>query len=371
MLYFDHAATTPVHPEVIKKMDEVSKLDYGNPSSIYSSGRKAKSIIESARNQIARMIDANSSEIYFTGSGTEANNIVLWSMLYNEKKHVITTAIEHPAVLKVLDELQHFGISYDVLPVDSTGLVDPEDVRSAIKNDTGMISVMYVNNEIGTVQSLEKLIEIANENSILFHSDCVQVTGKIPLSVKKIQADYMAFSAHKFYGPKGIGFLYRKEGAPLRPLVIGGGQESNMRAGTENISGIAGLGVAAELTRVNLKKRISHLNHLEGYFKKTILKKYPEIIFNGNSDHHAPGLCSISIPYEKNDVVLAKLDRKGIEISNGSACSSGTVGVSPILKAIGVEDEMNQSTVRISFGRDNTAEDVSFLIDAICELKDV
>ena len=181
----------------------------------------------------------------------------------------------------------------------------------------------------------------------------------------------MAFSAHKFYGPKGIGFLYRKEGAPLRPLVIGGGQESNMRAGTENISGIAGLGVAAELTRVNLKKRISHLNHLEGYFKKTILKKYPEIIFNGNSDHHAPGLCSISIPYEKNDIVLAKLDRRGIEISNGSACSSGTVGVSPILKAIGVEDEMNQSTVRISFGRDNTTEDVSFLIDAICELKDV
>ena len=368
MLYFDHAATTPVHPKVVKKMEDVSRLDYGNPSSVYSSGRVAKSIIEDARSQIASMIDASPSEIYFTGSGTEANNIVLWSMLYNEKKHVITSAIEHPAVLKVLEELQYFGVTFDVLPVDSTGLVDPKDVEMAIKKDTGMISIMYVNNEIGTIQSLQKLIEISKKRSILFHSDCVQVIGKLPLSVLKIEADYMTFSAHKFYGPKGIGFLYRRKGAPLRPLVIGGGQESNIRAGTENISGIAGLGVAAKLAYQNLSSRIDHLFQLEKYFKNNIIQKLPHIIFNGNNDQHIPGLCSITIPRKKNEIVLAKLDRKGIEVSNGSACSSGTVGSSPILKAIGVKDKLNKSTIRISFGRDNTIQDVSTLIDAICEI---
>ena len=368
MLYFDHAATTPVHPEVIKKMDQVSKRDFGNPSSVYSSGRAAKSVVELARNEIAKMIGAKPSEIYFTGSGTESNNIVLWSLLYQENKHVITSAIEHPAVLKVLDELSFFGISYDILPVDSTGLVNPSDLKSVIRKDTALVSIMYVNNEVGTIQPIEDLIDIAKSHSIPFHSDCVQGVGKLPISIKTIDADYMSFSAHKFYGPKGIGFLYKKEGNHLKPLIIGGSQESNLRAGTENISGIAGLGVAAQLVSTNLNDRIKHLLQLEDYFKTKLTDQHPEIIFRGNHSKHVPGLCSIAIPNHKNEVVLAKLDRNGIEVSNGSACSSGVVGLSPILSAMGIEDSANQSTIRISFGRENTIADVSKLIESLSEI---
>jgi len=371
MFYFDHAATTPVHPNVAEKMDQVSRIDYGNPSSIYSSGRSSKSIVERARNQTAKMINAEPSEIFFTGSGTESNNIVIWSILHQKNKHVITSSIEHPAVLKVLDELTAFGLTYDILPVDSTGLINPTDLRPAIKKDTGLISIMYVNNEVGTVQKIDKLAEIAKENSIPFHSDCVQSIGKIPISTKKIEVDYMSFSAHKFYGPKGIGFLYKKKGLPLKPLIIGGGQESNIRAGTENLSGIAGLGVAAKLVYNELDERINHLIKLETYFKSKIRNVYPQVIFHGNDKFHAPGICSLAIPNYKNEMILAKLDRKGIEISNGSACSSGTVGLSPILKEMGIEDRINKSTIRVSFGRENSIKDVSYLVKSISELLNV
>ena len=368
MLYFDHAATTPVHPDVAEKMDQVSRLDYGNPSSIYSSGRSSKSIIESARNQTAKMIDAHPSEIFFTGSGTESNNIVIWSILHQKKRHVITSSIEHPAVLKVLDDLTAFGLTYDVLPVDSTGIVSPEDLRSLIKTDTGLISIMYVNNEVGTVQKINELIEVAKEFSIPFHSDCVQSIGKVPISIKNLKADYLSFSAHKFYGPKGIGFLYKKKGLPIKPLIIGGGQESNIRAGTENISGIAGLGVAAQLVTKELDGRINHLRKLETHFKSKIHKNFPHAIFHGNEKLYAPGICSLAIPGFKNEIILTKLDRKGIEVSNGSACSSGTVGLSPVLKVMGVKDEINKSTIRVSFGKENTIDDISYLVKSIHEL---
>ena len=370
MLYFDHAATTPVHPEVADKMDRVSRQDFGNPSSIYSSGRSSKSIIEKARIQTAVMIEALPSEIFFTGSGTESNNIVLWSLLYQKNKHVITSSIEHPAVLKVLDELTIFGVTYDILKVDSTGLINPEDLRSAIKGDTGLISIMYVNNEVGTVQKIKELVEIAHDHAVPFHSDCVQSIGKMPVSSTRLGVDYMSFSAHKFYGPKGIGFLYKKKGLPIKPLIIGGGQESNVRAGTENLSGIAGLGVASALVTNELNNRIEHLEKLQTYFKSKILDKYPKAIFHGNEQLYAPGICSLAIPDIKNEIVLAKLDRKGIEISNGSACSSGTVGLSPILEQMGIKDSINQSTIRVSFGRGNTIEDVSYLAKSISELLD-
>jgi len=368
MLYFDHAATTPVHPDVAEKMDQVSRLDYGNPSSIYSSGRLSKSIIESARNQTAKMIDAHPSEIFFTGSGTESNNIVIWSILHQKKRHVITSSIEHPAVLKVLDDLTAFGLTYDVLPVDSTGIVSPEDLRSLIKTDTGLISIMYVNNEVGTVQKIDKLIEVAKEFSIPFHSDCVQSIGKVPISIKNLKADYLSFSAHKFYGPKGIGFLYKKKGLPIKPLIIGGGQESNIRAGTENISGIAGLGVAAQLATKELDGRINHLRKLETHFKSKVRKNFSHVIFHGNEKLYAPGICSLAIPGFKNEIILTKLDRKGIEVSNGSACSSGTVGLSPVLKVMGIKDEINKSTIRVSFGEGNTIDDISYLVKSIHEL---
>ncbi len=368
MLYFDHAATTPVHPDVAKKMDHVSKQDFGNPSSIYSSGRSSKSIIENARVQTAKMIEAHPSEIFFTGSGTESNNIVLWSLLYQKNKHVITSSIEHPAVLKVIEELRIFGLTSDILSVDSTGLIDPEDLRSAIKKDTGLISIMYVNNEVGTVQKIKELVAIAQSHKVPFHSDCVQSIGKMPISSKKLGVDYMSFSAHKFYGPKGIGFLFKKKGLPIKPLIIGGGQESNVRAGTENLAGIAGLGVASQLVTNELDSRIDHLTKLQTYFKSKIYDKCPKVIFHGNEQSYAPGICSLAIPGIKNEIMLTKLDRKGVEVSNGSACSSGTVGLSPVLVQMGIEDNINQSTIRVSFGTNNTIEDVSYLIKSISEL---
>ena len=368
MLYFDHAATTPIHPDVAEKMDHISRQDFGNPSSIYSSGRSSKSIIENARILTANMIEARPSEIFFTGSGTESNNIVLWSLLYQEKKHVITSSIEHPAVLKVLDELKVFGLTYDVLSVDSTGLIDPTNLRSSIKKDTGLISIMYVNNEVGTVQKIEELVEIAHDHRIPFHSDCVQSIGKMSVSCKSLGVDYMSFSAHKFYGPKGIGFLYKKEGLPIKPLVIGGGQESNVRAGTENLSGIAGLGIASQLVTNDLDNRIDHLEKIQKHFKSKIYEKCPSVIFHGNEQSYAPGICSLALPGIKNEIMLTKLDRKGIEISNGSACSSGTVGLSPILEQMGIEDSINRSTIRVSFGTSNTINDVDYLVESISEL---
>ena len=365
MPYFDHSATTPLHPNVEKIMDEVSRLNFGNPSSIYSSGRKSKSIIESTRRIIAEAIEANNDEIFFTGSGTESNNMVLWSLIFGEKKHVITSAIEHPAILKVIDSLASFNIESSILSVDSNGRVNPADLKSAIKPNTGLISIMAVNNEVGTIQPIEELTQISREEKIPFHSDTVQAFGKMPLSVKDLGAEYLSFSAHKFYGPKGVGFLYKKKSAELNPLIIGGGQENSFRAGTENISGIAGLGEAVRLISEKLNNRINHLSELESFFISKINNQFPNAIYNGHPKYHVPGVISISFAGHSSDVVLAKLDRKGIELSSGSACGSGIVKPSMVLKEMGISDEQNLSTLRISFGRSNTKEEIEILVNEL------
>ena len=365
MPYFDHSATTPLHPKVEKKINEVSKLNFGNPSSVYSSGKKSKSIIESTRRIIAETIQANPNEIFFTGSGTEANNIVLWSLIFGDKKHVITSAIEHPAILNVIDNLAPFKVESSVLPVDSQGLVNPDDLKSAIRSNTGLISIMTVNNEVGTIQPINELTKISKEEKIPFHSDTVQALGKMSLSVNDLGAEYLSFSAHKFYGPKGVGFLYKKESAELNPLIIGGGQESNVRAGTENVSGIAGLGEAVKLIAQNLNNRINHLKELESFFVSKINDKYPKAIYNGHPKYHVPGVLSISFPGHQNDIVLTKLDRKGIELSSGSACGSGIIKPSHVLKAMGIPDKQSLSTLRISFGRNNTKDDIEILINEL------
>ena len=365
MPYFDHSATTPLHPNVEKIMSEVSRSNFGNPSSIYSSGRKSKSIIESTRRIIAETVGANSNEIFFTGSGTESNNMVLWSLIFGEKKHVITSAIEHPAILKVIDSLGSFNVESSILPVDSNGRVNPDDLKSAIKPNTGLISIMTVNNEVGTIQPIDELIQISREAKITFHSDTVQAFGKMPLSVKTLEAEYLSFSAHKFYGPKGVGFLYKKKGTELNPLIIGGGQENSFRAGTENISGIAGLGEAVKLISKKLNHRINHLSELESFFVSKINHQFPNAIYNGHPKHHVPGVISISFPGHPSDIVLKKLDRKGIELSSGSACGSGIVKPSPVLKEMGIPDEQNLSTLRVSFGRNNTKDEIEILVNEL------
>lgn len=346
-------------------MMDVAQQHFGNPSSVHASGRKSKAIIEKARRTIAVAILSSPSEIIFTGGGTEANNMVLWTLIQSEKKHIVTSSIEHPAILTVLEKLEPMGISCTVLPVNDQGRVDPKILEKSIQSNTGLISIMMANNEVGTIQPIMELIGIAQKHDIPFHSDTVQTLGKIPLSVQNIEADFMSFSAHKLYGPKGVGFLYKKRGRSLNPLIIGGGQEGKHRAGTENISGISGMGEAVRLASENLSKRMSHLEALETVFITHLNRECHNAVINGCPNHHLSGVISVSFPGYKSDILLAKLDRLGMEVSNGSACGSGSIKPSHVLEAMGISDSQNISTLRFSFGRDNTEKEVIELVKAL------
>ena len=365
MLYFDNSATTPIDQDVQSLMSDLNQNIYGNPSSIYASGRNAKNTIEIARRQLANAINSEPSEIIFTGGGSEANNIVLWDMVHKKRNHVITSSIEHPAILLVLRELEKLGVKHTIVPVDKNGLIDPDDIKKNIISDTGLISIMMANNEVGTIEPIQEIALIAQEHDVLFHSDAIQVLGKLPIDVKKLQLDIMSFSAHKFYGPKGVGALYIKDGVSINPMIIGGSQEKNMRAGTENVSGIAGLGLAAEIASNFEKENFSHLLELENYFKELIIDKHNDITFNGFDNNKLPGLVNLTIPNIPSDLLLINLDNDGISISNGSACSSGTISPSPVLKAMGLSDKSNLESVRISAGKYNTMDEVNKLVDSI------
>ena len=365
MLYFDNSATTPIDQDVQSLMSDLNQNIYGNPSSIYASGRNAKNTIEIARRQLANAINSKPSEIIFTGGGSEANNIVLWDMVHKKRNHVITSSIEHPAILLVLRELEKLGVKHTIVPVDKNGLIDPDDIKKNIISDTGLISIMMANNEVGTIEPIQEIARIAQEHDVLFHSDAIQVLGKLPIDVKKLKLDIMSFSAHKFYGPKGVGALYIKDGVSINPMIIGGSQEKNMRAGTENVSGIAGLGLAAEIASNFEKENFSHLLELENYFKELIIDKHNDITFNGFDNNKLPGLVNLTIPNIPSDLLLINLDNDGISISNGSACSSGTISPSPVLKAMGLSDKSNLESVRISAGKYNTMDEVNKLVDSI------
>ena len=365
MLYFDHSATTPIHPDVQSLINELNQDIYGNPSSIHTAGRKAKHGVETARKQIAAAINCTPKEIIFTGGGSEANNLVLWNMIYRNRKHVITSAIEHPAILAVLRQLEHLAITHTIVPVNKYGCVNPEDIDSAIKDDTGLITIMLANNEVGTVEPLQDIAKIAKKHNVLFHSDGVQVLGKLPIDVQELGVDMMSFSAHKFYGPKGVGALYIKEGIAMKPLIAGGSQEKSLRAGTENVGGIAGLGCAAELVTKSLSDVGRTLTALETQFKTKFSEQHTNIIYNGFEDNHLPGLISLTIPGIASDLLLIHLDNEDIAVSSGSACSAGTISPSPVLKAMGISDKQNLETIRISAGRDNTSTEVDQLIEAM------
>ena len=365
MLYFDHSATTPIHPDVLSLINGLNQDIYGNPSSIHAAGRKAKHVVETARKQIAAAINCTPKEIIFTGGGSEANNLVLWNMIYRNRKHVITSAIEHPAILAVLRQLEHLAITHTIVPVNKYGCVNPEDIDSAIKDDTGLITIMLANNEVGTVEPLQDIAKIAKKHNVLFHSDGVQVLGKLPIDVQELGVDMMSFSAHKFYGPKGVGALYIKEGIAMKPLIAGGSQEKSLRAGTENVGGIAGLGRAAELVTKSLSDVGRTLTALETQFKTKFSEQHTNIIYNGFEDNHLPGLISLTIPGIASDLLLIHLDNEDIAVSSGSACSAGTISPSPVLKAMGISDKQNLETIRISAGRDNTSTEVDQLIEAM------
>ncbi len=367
MYYFDHSATTPVHSDVLEYVHEVQKNLYGNPSSIHQVGKDARSIIEKSRNQIAKAIGSKPNKIIFTSGGTESNNQVLWSRLGKKKNHIISNQIEHPAILSTLKVLKDHNINYNLCSVNSEGTICLNDLKKNLKSNTGLISIMLANNEIGSIQPIKKIIRVAKEKRVVVHTDAVQCLGKIKLNVKEIGVDFLSLSAHKFYGPKGIGILYVKNKDSISPYLIGGGQEFGLRGGTENTASIAGMGLAAEIATKNLNQKIKHLNFLESKFISGLKLIYPKVIINGNKKNKLPGLISASFPGYKSDILMAKLDRQKIYVSNGAACGSGDIKPSNVLKAISLNLELNLSTLRFSFGITNSESEIDYLLKALKE----
>ena len=362
MYYFDHSATTPIKSEVLDLITKINKSTYGNASSIYTLGRKAKTIIENARYEVAHSISAKPEQIIFTSGGTEANNQVLWSFLKKSNSHIISNPIEHPAINEVLKYLSTIGLSYSLANVKSDGIISIDSIIKNLKPKTALICLMMANNEIGTIQPLKEIIEIAKERKIMIHTDAVQCIGKTELNVSTLGIDFLSLSAHKFYGPKGIGALYVREPKKINSLILGGGQEKGLRSGTENVALIAGMGLACKMAYNSLAEHKKLLKSLETYFKTQLKTIIPNAVFNGNQLNKIPGLVNVSFIGNKSDLILAKLDRENIAVSNGSACGSGNIKTSPVLTALGLNDEVNLSSIRFSFGASNTKDQIDFLL---------
>ncbi len=371
--YFDHAATTPTKEEVVKEMLPYFSLNYGNPSSIYSIGRKARKAVEEARQKVSKAIGASNKEIYFTSCGSESDNLAIKGVAYaNRKKgnHIITTKIEHPAVLHTCQNLEKQGFEVTYLNVDSDGLIRLEELEQAITNSTILISIMFANNEIGTIQPIKEIGEIAKRHNIYFHTDAVQAIGNVKIDINELNIDLLSMSAHKFYGPKGMGALYVRTGVKFDKIQDGGHQEKNKRAGTENVAGIVGLGKAIELVYENFDEYNQKLKNLRDYYISQVEEKIPYIKINGHRTKRLPGNANISFKFIEGESLLLNLDMKGICASSGSACTSGSLEPSHVLVAIGLEPEIAHGSLRVTFGEDNTKEDVDFLVTTLIEVVD-
>jgi len=360
-VYFDNNATTPLAPEVFEAMRPYLLEDYGNASSIHWFGQRAKAGVEKAREQVARLLNARSSEIVFTSGGTESDNAAILGIVEaarGERKHVVTTAIEHPAVLSTGKALEKRGVSVTYVRVGASGVIDPADVASALRPETVLISVMHANNELGTIQPLEEIGRIARERDIYFHTDAVQSIGKIPVDVEKLGVDLLALSAHKLNGPKGVGALYVRKGTILRPLLHGGHHERDRRPGTENVAGIVGLGAAAEIARAHLVEEHDRVAALRDRLEAGILASVPRVAVNGDRTHRVPTTTNLMFDYIEGEGFVIAMDLRGIACSTGSACSSGSLEPSHVLSAIGLKSEQARASIRFSLGRFNTDEEV-------------
>ena len=364
-IYFDTAATTPVDPKVATLMSQVMMQTFGNPSSIHKFGQESHSVIERARLQLATALNCEPGEIIFTGSGSESNNLVLQGIL-NSGDHIITSTYEHPAILNVVEALQTKGIQATFINPNKNGVIDCAQVLSAIQPNTKLISIMAVNNELGTINPIAKLGEIAKESNILFHADAVQMFGKLPIDLSDIHIDFMSISAHKLYGPKGVGALYIRQGNTLPAILHGGGQENDLRPGTENIPGIAGFGLAAELATKNITTNIENILELERQFLSSLTDN--NIEFTRHCNSHIPGLMNISFHDIQSKSLVMNLDLEGIAISAGSACASGTLKASKVLLLMGVCEKLASEAVRISLGKLHTKDDVDYTIQKITKL---
>ena len=369
-IYLDNAATTPVDPEVLKAMEPYYRDKFANPSAVYSFAQEVKKDIDNAREKMALFLNCNSSEIVFTGGGTESDNLAIKGVAFaNQEKgrHIITSGIEHHAVLNTCKYLEGAGFSVTYLPVDKYGIIDVSDFKKAIRKDTILASIMYANNEIGTIEPIKELAQIAKENNIYFHTDAVQAAGKIKIDVKELGVDLLSISGHKFYGPKGVGVLYIKKGTKIHPLIHGGHHEKNRRAGTENVAGIIGIAKAAEISMNFLENPENNLKikNLRDLLQKSILEKIPDVIINGHPEKRMDNILNICIKYIEGESVLIHLDFEGICASSGSACTSGSLEPSHVLLAIGLPHEIAHGSIRFSFGKFNTEEDVKKVIEVL------
>lgn len=368
IIYLDHAATTPVRKEVLEAMIPYFCQKYGNPSSIYSLGRESKKAIEEARETMSSIIGAQPREIFFTGSGTEADNWAIKGVAYaNRKKgkHIITTAIEHHAVLHACQYLENDGFEVTYLPVDSDGLVTAEQVKAAIRPDTVLVSIMFANNEIGTIQPIAEIGKVTREKGVYFHTDAVQAMGNVNINVSEMNIDLLSMSAHKFYGPKGVGALYINKNVKITNFIHGGAQERGRRASTENVAGIVGMAKALEIAAANMEQHNKKLMALRERTIKEIQEKIPFVRLNGHREKRLPGNVNFTFEFIEGESLLLMLDMKGIAASSGSACTSGSLDPSHVLLAIGLPHELAHGSLRITFGDENTDEEVDYLIDVL------
>ncbi len=372
-VYLDNSATTPVDPEVLNAMLPFLTEKFGNASSIHHFGQEARAAVDKARHQVAALISSRPNEIVFTSGGTESNNLAVRGLVQTNRKygtHIITSAIEHPAVKNVCEDLEKSGFSVTYLPVYEDGIVRVEDVRNAVREDTILVSIMTANNEIGTLQPVQEIGQLVKEirsggKKIWFHTDAVQAVGKIEVDVEEIGCDLLSLSGHKINAPKGVGALYVRRGVRVHPQSIGGRQERGVRGGTESVPFIAALGAACEIAGNRLSKEKERVLALRNRFESSVLENIPDSSVNGNTGRRLPNISNISFSAVEGEGLLINLDMQGIAVSTGSACSSGSLEPSPVIRALGRGDELARGAIRFSFGPGNTAEDVDRVLDVL------
>ena len=370
-IYFDHAATTPTDKTIANEMLEYMTTKFGNPSSVHSFGREVRKEVSEARENIATLLNATANEIFFTSGGSESDNFALKGIAFankNKGNHIITTQIEHHAILHTCQWLEKQGFEVTYLPVDEDGMISLDELKAAITDKTILISVMFANNEVGTIEPIKEIGAIAKEHGIYFHTDAVQAVGSVEIDVQDMNIDLLSLSGHKFYGPKGIGVIYIRRGVKIQPIQLGGAQERNMRAGTENVPAIVGLGMAAAIAKRDFVENNAHLVALRDKLIKGIQEQIPDIKLNGHPTKRLPGNVNFSFRYIEGESLLLSLDMKGIAASSGSACTSGSLDPSHVLLAMGLIHEIAHGSLRISLGRDNTEEDIDYTLEVLPQI---
>ena len=366
MIYLDNAASTKIHEDVLETMLPYLKEQYGNPSSIHRYGRLSHKAIEKARKQIASLINAEPSEILITSGGTESNNTALRGIaMKNPSSQIITSSIEHDAILEPCKKLSQNGFDIDYLPVDSFGMVDILELKNHISDKTRLVSIMFGNNEVGTIQQISEIAKICNEKNILFHTDAVQAVGKIPIDVKELGIDLLSISSHKLYGPKGVGALFIKNGISIDPVILGGGQENGLRSGTENVANIVGFGKACEIAKTHLDENMSNMKKLRDYMIERVLEEIPQVTLNGHSESRLPNNTHFTFLGVNGEDLIIKLDEYGIAASTGSACSVNTQKASHVLEAMGFSLEQITGSLRLTIGIFNNEDEINETVEVL------